>query len=102
MTINVRSLSKEVLMLYPVMPTLPVSDLRNKQAEVVKQLDKTPILLTRGGHSAGVLVHPEQWNQLMAQLARLQRHIRADQLLAEMKAGNYLTQEQFDAELAGG
>ena len=88
-------------MFYAAMPTLPVSDLRNKQAEVVKQLDQTPILLTRGGHSAGVLVHPDKWNQLMAELARLQRMIRADQIVAEMKAGQYLTQEQFDAELAG-
>jgi PHD/YefM family antitoxin component YafN of YafNO toxin-antitoxin module len=88
-------------MLYSAMPTLPVSDLRNRQAEIVKQLDETPILLTRGGYGAGVLVHPDKWNQLMAELARLQRMIRADQSLAEMKAGQYLTQEQFDAELAG-
>jgi PHD/YefM family antitoxin component YafN of YafNO toxin-antitoxin module len=87
-------------MLYSAMPTLPVSDLRNKQAETLAQLDETPILLTRGGHSAGVLVHPDKWNQLMAELARLQRMIRADQILAEMKAGNYLSQEEFDKALA--
>lgn len=87
-------------MLYTAMPTLPVSDLRNKQAETIAKLDQTPILLTRGGHGAGVLVHPEKWNQLMAEMARLQRMVRADQVLAEMKAGNYLTQEEFDAELA--
>jgi prevent-host-death family protein len=76
-------------MLYSAMPTLPVSDLRNKQAEVVKQLDETPILLTRGGYGAGVLVHPEKWNQLMRELARLQRLVEYDRILAEMKAGNY-------------
>ncbi len=88
-------------MLYSAMPTLPVSNLRNNQAEVLTKLDKTPILLTRDGYGAGVLVHPDKWNQLMAELARLQRMIRADQILAEMKAGNFLTQEEFDAELAG-
>jgi PHD/YefM family antitoxin component YafN of YafNO toxin-antitoxin module len=88
-------------MLYSAMPTLPVSDLRNKQAETLAQLDETPILLTRGGHGAGVLVHPDKWNQLMAELARLQRMIRADQILVEMKAGNYLSQEEFDKALAG-
>jgi PHD/YefM family antitoxin component YafN of YafNO toxin-antitoxin module len=76
-------------MLYGAMPTLPVSDLRNKQAEVVARLDETPILLTRGGYGAGVLIHPEKWNQLIRELARLQRVIRADRILAEMKAGNY-------------
>jgi len=76
-------------MLYSAMPTLPVSDLRNKQAEIVAKLDETPILLTRGGYGAGVLVHPDKWNQLMAELARLQRIMRATKILAEMKAGNY-------------
>lgn len=71
------------------MPTLPVSDLRNKQAEIVGKLDETPILLTRGGYGAGVLVHPEKWNQLMAELARLYRLLEFDKTLAEMKAGNY-------------
>jgi hypothetical protein len=42
-------------MLYSAMPTLPVSDLRNKQAEIVKQLDETPILLTR------VAMVPASW-----------------------------------------
>lgn len=37
----------------------------------------------------------------MTEMARLQRMVRADQILAEMKAGNYLTQEQFDKALAG-
>ena len=68
-------------MMYTAMPTLPVSDLRNKQAEVVKQLDTTPILLTRAGHGAGVLVHPDRWNQLMAELARLQRIVKGDRIV---------------------
>jgi len=76
-------------MLYTAMPTMPVSDLRNKQAETIAQLDETPVLLTRGGHGAGVLVHPEKWNQIMREMARLQRLVKYDQILAEMKAGNY-------------
>jgi hypothetical protein len=40
-------------MLYTAMPTLPVSDLRNKQAETIAQLDKSPLLLTREGRGAG-------------------------------------------------
>jgi len=87
-------------MLYAAMPTMPVSDLRNKQAEIISTLDHTPILLTRDGRGAGVLVHPDQWNQLIVEMARLKRHARATEILAEMKAGNYLTQEEFDAELA--
>jgi PHD/YefM family antitoxin component YafN of YafNO toxin-antitoxin module len=76
-------------MFYSAMPTLPVSDLRNKQAEIVSKLDETPILLTRGGYGAGVLVHPDKWNQLMAELARLYRLLEFDKIRTEMKAGNY-------------
>lgn len=88
-------------MLYSAMPTIPVSDLRNKQSETLDQLGATPVMLTRGGHSAGVLVHPDTWNQLVSEVARLRRMVRADKILAEMKAGDYLTQEQFDATVAG-
>ncbi len=76
-------------MLYSAMPTLPVSDLRNKQAEIVEQLNETPVLLTRGGHGAGVLVHPDKWNQMVREIARLQRLVKYDYILAEMKAGNF-------------
>ena len=72
-------------MLYATIPSRSVSDLRNKRAEVVKKLDETPILLRK----TGVLVHPKKWDELMKEMARLQRIIKADQILAEMKAGNY-------------
>ena len=72
-------------MLYATMPILPVSDLRNRQTEVVAQLNETPIMLS----GAGVLVHPKKWEELMKEMARLQRLVKADQILAEMKAGNY-------------
>ena len=76
-------------MLYAAVPTMPVSDLRNRQAEIIAKLNETPILLTRDGHGAGVLVHPDKWNQLVAELARLQRLLEFDKIRAEMKAGNY-------------
>jgi PHD/YefM family antitoxin component YafN of YafNO toxin-antitoxin module len=76
-------------MMYAAMPTMPVSELRNKQAEIIEQLDDTPVLLTRGGHGAGVLVHPDKWNQILQELARLQRLVEYDVVLAEMKAGKY-------------
>lgn len=53
-------------MLYAVMPTMPVSELRKGQAKVLSQLDETPILLTNDGRSAGILVHPRIWNDMIA------------------------------------
>jgi len=48
-----------------VMETLPVSELRSHQAEVISRLQKAPILLTQRGRGAGVLVHPDQWNEIV-------------------------------------
>jgi prevent-host-death family protein len=55
--------------MYKAMPTMPVSDLRIKQAEILSQLHDTPILLTQRGHGAGVLVHPDLWNEMVELLA---------------------------------
>ena len=52
-------------MVYRAMPTLPVSDLRTRQAEILSRLRETPILLTHRGESAGLLVHPDVWNDLV-------------------------------------
>jgi PHD/YefM family antitoxin component YafN of YafNO toxin-antitoxin module len=52
-------------MLYRAMPALPVSELRTRQAEILRQLRETPIMLTHRGESAGILVHPDIWNDLV-------------------------------------
>jgi hypothetical protein len=72
-------------MLYPTIPTMPASALGNKRAEVVEKLNETPILL----RNTGVLIHPKKWDELMKEMARLQRLVKYDRILAEMKAGNY-------------
>ncbi len=51
-----------------VMPTLPVSELRTHQAQVLARLQEGPVLLTQRGRGAGVLVHPDQWNKVMSYL----------------------------------
>ena len=52
-------------MVYKVMPTMPISELRKRQGELVTQIRATPLLLTHNGHAAGVLIHPQVWNDLM-------------------------------------
>jgi PHD/YefM family antitoxin component YafN of YafNO toxin-antitoxin module len=51
--------------MYKAMPTIPVSDLRTKQATIMARLQEAPILLTQRGHGAGVLVHPDLWNEMV-------------------------------------
>ena len=88
-------------MLPTAMPTIPITDLRTRQPEVIDTIKQSPVLLTRQGHGAGVLVHPEMWNQLVAELERSKRHRRErlQRIRTEMAAGNEITQEELEAEL---
>ena len=47
------------------LPTVPVSFLRTNQAEVLSQLDTSPLILTYNGASAGVLINPDKYNELV-------------------------------------
>ena len=55
-----------------VLPTMPVSALRNNQAKVISSLKKSPITLTSNGYEAAVLVSPTRWNEMVALIDRLE------------------------------
>jgi PHD/YefM family antitoxin component YafN of YafNO toxin-antitoxin module len=50
---------------YKAMPTIPASELRKRQAEVMARIKESPVLLTHNGHAAGILVHPQVWNDIL-------------------------------------
>ncbi len=86
-------------MLYKAMPTIPVSDLRNRQSEIIAELDHTPVMLTNRGEGSGVLVHPKVWNSLLDEIERL-RHINKLQKISKrMAGGDYMTKEEVEAAL---
>lgn len=66
-----------------VLPTLPITDLRTKQPEVLKRLQEAPVVLTHHGHGAAVLVSPAQWNTQQAELHRLRLLVEAMQIKAK-------------------
>ena len=86
-------------MTYAAMTAIPVTDLRTRQPEIFEQLSAAPVLLTRQGHSAGVLVHPDMWNQLIADVKASRRIARIERARREMDAGHHLTMEQVEALL---
>ena len=71
----------------PIPKTIPVSDLRFNQAELLDNLAAEPVLLTRQGKAAAVLVDPEQWNTLLARLEFLDDSITALQAKLELLTG---------------
>jgi PHD/YefM family antitoxin component YafN of YafNO toxin-antitoxin module len=86
-------------MTYPAMTAVPVTDLRTRQPEIFEELKDAPILLTRQGHGAGVLVHPDTWNQLVDDLKHYRRLARIERARRDMDAGNVYTYEQVEAML---
>ncbi|MEZ4859921.1 MAG: type II toxin-antitoxin system Phd/YefM family antitoxin [Caldilineaceae bacterium] len=81
------------------MTALPVTDLRSKQPEIFDNLHTAPILLTRQGHGAGVLVHPDTWNKMVEDIKHYKRMARIERARREMDAGSYFTREQVEAML---
>jgi PHD/YefM family antitoxin component YafN of YafNO toxin-antitoxin module len=86
-------------MSYPAMKAVPVTDLRTRQPEIFSDLKDAPILLTRQGHSAGVLVHPDAWNQIVEDLKHYRRLARIERARRDLDAGNAYTLEQVQAML---
>ena len=86
-------------MTYPAMTAVPVTELRTRQPEIFDDLKDAPILLTRQGHGAGVLVHPDTWNQLVEDLRHYQRLARIERARRDLDAGNAYTYEQVEAML---
>ena len=66
-----------------VLPTLPITDLRTKQPEVLNHLQQSPVVLTHHGHGAAVLVSPTQWNAQQAELQRLRALLEAMRVKAK-------------------
>lgn len=67
-------------MFYKAMPAVPIDDLPARQAELRATLHETPIILTHQGQGAGVLVHPQVWNELIEKLERYQEIIESLEL----------------------
>lgn len=65
----------------------PVTDLRNRYPEVESDLERGPVVLTKNGYGASVLVSIELYDKLMAKQALYESIARAEE---EIDAGNGL------------
>ena len=64
--------------MYKMPPTVPISNLRNDQDEILTMMDEQPVMLTQRGKARAALVNIEQWNHLMDVLAMYQAYRRAE------------------------
>jgi hypothetical protein len=82
------------------MTAIPINDWRTNQLAIFDQLSEAPVLLTRHGQAAGVLVHPETWHKLTAEVKQYRRLARIAHARREMDAGHFFTGQQVEALLA--
>lgn len=73
-----------------VQQIVPISDLKLHHARVLGMLGKGPVVLAQRSKPRAVLVSVEEWDRRAEELKRLRRMAKADQALAEMRAGNYI------------
>ncbi len=88
---------------YPITRTVGVSDLRNRQKEILAQLSDGPIVLSQNNQPAAVLVDVELWNSLLEELADLQDALVAleRRAAAARKPSDLEPLENVAAELLG-
>ncbi|NJN83439.1 MAG: type II toxin-antitoxin system Phd/YefM family antitoxin [Caldilineaceae bacterium] len=74
-----------------VMQTIPISDLRFHQSEILDKLSTAPVVLTRQGRETAVLVSPQEWNSIVEQLEDLEDALAvAEARLAEATGADEL------------
>jgi prevent-host-death family protein len=61
----------------PIPDMVPISEFRSRQNELLEKASSKPILLTRHGHAAAVLLGPASYDRLLEHLEDLQLSIDA-------------------------
>ena len=74
----------------------PVTDLRNRYPEVENDLARGPVVLTKNGYGASVLVSIDMYDKLLAKQAFYEAIARSE---AEIDAGNGLDARKALADM---
>lgn len=84
-----------------ILPTMPISALRNNQSKIIDELEMSPKLLTNNGYEAAVLVSPTRWNEMVDLIARLEDSRIITQRSKEMDEdeSSWMTADEVEAEL---
>ena len=76
-------------------PTVPISNLRNEQDDILQMMDEQPVMLTQRGKARAALVNIEQWNHIMDLLEMYRAYWRAE---SERVQNDMAEQEWLDAD----
>ena len=80
----------------PLPEVVPISELRLRKNELLKQVSEKPIVLTQHGRAVAVLLGPESYNRLLEHIEDLQLAMDAVEARAEkeprIEFEDYLTE----------
>ena len=80
----------------PLPEVVPISELRLRQNELLRQVSEKPIVLTQHGRPVAVLLGPEPYNRLLEHIEDLQLAVDAVEARAEkeprVEFEDYLTE----------
>ncbi|MEM7537620.1 MAG: type II toxin-antitoxin system Phd/YefM family antitoxin [Chloroflexota bacterium] len=79
---------------------MPISNLRTNYTDVLTKLDNGPVILSQRGTPTAVILSAFEWDQTARELQRLRRLELGDRASDEIKAGNFVTEEDIDAQFA--
>ena len=68
--------------------TINISELRQRQNQLLARLRQEPLLLVQHGKSVAVLVDPRQWNRIVEQLDDLEDTVVALQAELDLATGS--------------
>jgi PHD/YefM family antitoxin component YafN of YafNO toxin-antitoxin module len=77
----------------------PITTLKKNHLTILKKLSNGPVFLSQRSKMAAVLLSTSEFEALMKDATQYRRMILADQHSQEMDAGQYVTQEDFEAGL---
>ena len=70
----------------PIPQTVPISELRRQQDKILKMAEAAPVVLMSRSEPAGVLVSPQEWNQIVNRLRQLEALQEARRNIAQNNA----------------
>lgn len=77
----------------------PITNLQKAHNRILSMLPNGPVILTQNSKTAAVIVSPAQWNATAAELARLRRIVKMDAVIAQMEAGEFVTDNELEQEM---
>jgi prevent-host-death family protein len=70
----------------PIPQTAPSSELRRHLNKILKMAQSSPVVLMSRSEPAGVLVSPQEWNQIVNRLKQLEAAHEARRIIAQNNA----------------